>query len=68
MPVRLSGGERQRVAFTGGSRWLRDSGLPVGHAVRLRVPARESVALLQRGASVSCRPGAMRVPLPRAVV
>ena len=30
-----------RVAFDGGSLWLRDSGLPVGHAVRLRVLARD---------------------------
>lgn len=35
-----------RVAFDGGSLWLRDSGLPVGHAVRLRVLARDvSLAL-----------------------
>ena len=30
-----------RVAFDGGSLWLRDSGLPVGQAVRLRVLARD---------------------------
>lgn len=30
-----------RVAFDGGSLWLRDSGLPIGHAVRLRVLARD---------------------------
>jgi molybdate transport system ATP-binding protein len=30
-----------RVAFAGGSLWLRDSGLPVGRAVRLRVLARD---------------------------
>ncbi len=30
-----------RVAFDGGSLWLRDSGLPLGHAVRLRVLARD---------------------------
>jgi molybdate transport system ATP-binding protein len=30
-----------RVAFEGGSLWLRDNGLPVGHAVRLRVLARD---------------------------
>jgi molybdate transport system ATP-binding protein len=30
-----------RVAFDGGSLWLRDSGLPVGHAVRMRVLARD---------------------------
>ena len=30
-----------RVAFDGGSLWLRDSGLPVGHLVRLRVLARD---------------------------
>ena len=30
-----------RVAFEGGSLWLRDSGLPIGHAVRLRVLARD---------------------------
>lgn len=30
-----------RVAFDGGSLWLRDSGLPVGHSVRLRVLARD---------------------------
>lgn len=30
-----------RVAFDGGSLWLRDGGLPVGHAVRLRVLARD---------------------------
>ena len=30
-----------RVTFDGGSLWLRDSGLPVGHAVRLRVLARD---------------------------
>ncbi len=35
-----------RVAFDGGSLWLRDSGLPVGHAVRLRVLARDvSIAI-----------------------
>ncbi len=30
-----------RVAFDGGSLWLRDSGVPVGQAVRLRVLARD---------------------------
>jgi len=30
-----------RVAFDGGSLWLRDSGLPLGHQVRLRVLARD---------------------------
>jgi molybdate transport system ATP-binding protein len=30
-----------RIAFDGGSLWLRDSGLPVGTAVRLRVLARD---------------------------
>jgi molybdate transport system ATP-binding protein len=30
-----------RVAFDGGSLWLRDSGLPVGYVVRLRVLARD---------------------------
>jgi molybdate transport system ATP-binding protein len=30
-----------RAAFDGGSLWLRDSGLPVGHQVRLRVLARD---------------------------
>jgi molybdate transport system ATP-binding protein len=30
-----------RVAFEGGSLWLRDSGLALGHAVRLRVLARD---------------------------
>ena len=30
-----------RVTFAGGSLWLRDSGLPIGHAVRLRVLARD---------------------------
>jgi len=30
-----------RVAFDGGSLWLRDSGLPLGHLVRLRVLARD---------------------------
>lgn len=30
-----------RVAFDGGSLWLRDSGLPLGHRVRLRVLARD---------------------------
>lgn len=30
-----------RVAFDGGSLWLRDSGVPVGRAVRLRVLARD---------------------------
>lgn len=30
-----------RVAFDGGSLWLRDIGLPIGHAVRLRVLARD---------------------------
>ena len=30
-----------RVAFAGGSLWLRDSGLPVGQPVRLRVLARD---------------------------
>ena len=30
-----------RVAFDGGSLWLRDSGLPLGRAVRLRVLARD---------------------------
>ncbi len=35
-----------RVAFAGGSLWLRDSGLPLGHAVRMRVLARDvSIAL-----------------------
>ena len=34
-----------RVQFDGGSLWLRDSGLPVGRAVRLRVLARD-VSLL----------------------
>ncbi|WP_053076694.1 molybdenum ABC transporter ATP-binding protein [Caenimonas sp. SL110] len=35
-----------RVGFAGGSLWLRDSGLPVGQAVRMRVLARDvSVAL-----------------------
>jgi len=35
-----------RVAFDGGSLWLRDSGVPVGHAVRLRVLARDvSIAI-----------------------
>lgn len=30
-----------RVGFAGGAMWLRDSGLPVGQAVRLRVLARD---------------------------
>ena len=30
-----------RVAFEGGSLWLRDGGLPLGHRVRLRVLARD---------------------------
>jgi molybdate transport system ATP-binding protein len=30
-----------RVSFDGGSLWLRDGGLPVGHAVRLRVLAKD---------------------------
>jgi molybdate transport system ATP-binding protein len=43
-----------RVAFDGGSLWLRDSGLPLGHLVRLRVLARDvSMAVEEpRGTSI----------------
>jgi molybdate transport system ATP-binding protein len=43
-----------RIDFAGGSLWLRDTGLPVGHAVRLRVPARDvSVATQEpQGSSI----------------
>lgn len=43
-----------RVAFDGGSFWLRDSGLAIGHAVRLRVLARDvSIATEEpRGTSI----------------
>ena len=43
-----------RVSFDGGSLWLRDSGLPVGHAVRLRVLARDvSIAVQEpQGTSI----------------
>ncbi|WP_310386809.1 molybdenum ABC transporter ATP-binding protein [Roseateles sp.] len=43
-----------RVAFDGGSLWLRDSGLPLGHRVRLRVLARDvSIATqAQEGSSI----------------
>ncbi len=43
-----------RAEFEGGSLWLRDSGLPVGQAVRLRVLARDVSLLteLPRGSSI----------------
>jgi molybdate transport system ATP-binding protein len=35
-----------RVEFAGGSLWVRDAGLPIGHAVRVRILARDvSIAL-----------------------
>lgn len=42
-----------RVAFEGGSLWLRDSGLPVGTAVRLRVLARDVSITTQEPAHTS---------------
>ncbi len=39
-----------RVDFGGGSLWVRDSGLPIGHAVRVRILARDvSLALQAHG-------------------
>ena len=43
-----------RVSFDGGSLWLRDTGLPLGQAVRLRVLARDVSLLIEepRGSSI----------------
>jgi molybdate transport system ATP-binding protein len=48
-----------RVAFAGGSLWVRDEGHPIGHAVRVRILARDvSIALEQTtGTSIqNCLP------------
>jgi molybdate transport system ATP-binding protein len=38
----------QRVDFAGGSLWVRDSGLPIGHRARVRILARDVSLALQR--------------------
>jgi len=58
-----------RVAFDGGSFWLRDSGLPIGHAVRLRVLARDvSIATGEpHGTSIqNCMPCSIESSAPDA--